>query len=359
MKEYFLPQRKYQNSQPNSYIGYCCTYTGEGIGLVGSSFVIYDENIQKRLEFPQDQIADFLNDAIGKDGSARTISEEIKNAVKEDFADVLKIENGKYVYTGRASGNKYGAFSGLTYKETMEKYNQIKEANLKTQPEKRGEFTKEEVRAVLQNEVAITNAKSTQPVLATEGFVTCVAVAAWNPVTKNTLLTHVDSYTDLNSLKQHLYTISSDRKLQVHLRGGIAAPGEGEERTLIRLLKMLKTLDNVKIKSADVDTMQSNSSDVPMMIEGDNRVLYIKSLAIDSRNGEIFTDFPALEVDKDLDIKMSIVTISARIGERPLKLRFDGRELPEKRPIVGEHTASIATKPRNADDPQKGNGAML
>jgi len=67
------------------------------------------------------------------------------------------------------------------------------------------------------------------------GFGPCVALAIWSPETKNTLLAHVDTRTDLEKLRE-LFGLFSDTPIEISLIGGRTKQSEP------RILQILQYL---------------------------------------------------------------------------------------------------------------------
>lgn len=94
--------------------------------------------------------------------------------------------------------------------------------------------------------------------------------------TKVAALAHVDAKTDLHSLYGYFYKLlGNDDSIDIHLAGGDTT----SEDTVIDLLKMINQNPQFSLKSA--------------RILGDD----ITSLAIDSRTGQIFTEFHYTQLD--------------------------------------------------------------
>lgn len=156
-------------------------------------------------------------------------------------------------------------------------------ANSKPQPTCHGEFTAHEALGVLQHEIGLTTANSEKPILGTYSAGPCVIVAMYNPKTKVAALAHVDCTTDLNSLYSHLCNIlGNDTAIDIHIAGGDST----SESTVVSILKMINQNPRFILKTARILGRD------------------IKSLAIDSRTGEIFTDFHHEQLDKGANVNM-------------------------------------------------------
>lgn len=122
--------KRHSNSMKNSNIRAVLTCTGiNACGTLGSRFTIQQQDYSMD-EHPCDKIADFLNSATGKANSKRIISEEVELALFNDFSDQLKIQDGKYLYTGSEYydhlnyyDDNYAEFSQTGYKKTLELVN--------------------------------------------------------------------------------------------------------------------------------------------------------------------------------------------------------------------------------------------
>jgi len=237
-------------------------------------------------EMPRTALAKFLNDATGIDGGDRIISEEVESGIRHDFSDVLAFDEGRYTYTGPKVFDKAGFFAGGSYDEGkklhLKQERLIREANSREQAAREGAFTTEESFSVLQHEITITDGGNPKPILGSFGAGPCVIIAAYNPVTNQAMLTHVDALTSLSSLDAYFDRLSPSprAKLQVHLAGG----DDSSKEQVTIILEKIYSLRDAEILSANLCCGHES-----------------KSLAIDSRTGEVFTVFHPKQLGKTED----------------------------------------------------------
>jgi hypothetical protein len=178
----------------------------------------------------------------------------------------------------------------------------INSANDLGQQKQQGLFSLKEASFVGQNFMGYSN--QTYPILGTYDVVTCVAVAAWNPLTKSAALCHADSGTDIASVVQMIQSLngSSENPIQVYLRGG-QKNVHGSVEMVGELLSSLKQVPFMKVVSSDL-CLQTASM-----------------LAIDARDGKIYTSFLKEQLYRTVDSysryqKMSYLTFSNLFGEK-------------------------------------------
>jgi chemotaxis receptor (MCP) glutamine deamidase CheD len=171
------------------------------------------------------------------------------------------------------------------------------------QPEKEGEFTKEDSRYVYIRGYATSSAEDARPILGTNGAGPCLIVALYNPTEKTAMLAHIDANTDIQSLHKIIERMGGkDQPLQAHLAGGRPMT----ETMVGGVLDILKQHGNISIKSADI--MNDDDS--------------MKSLAIDSRTGEVYTRFMSMHMDKGPN-HSAIMGYHASTASQVLPLRPD------------------------------------
>lgn len=291
---------RYKNSQKDSSINAILTCI-DNCGAIGARFSIqYNDYSMK--DFPKNQVAEFLNDAVGNKGSARIISKELEENIAKDFADSLEVLDGQYYYIGSKFIDRYNYYSS-SYEESKEEHSLLAEINSLPQIEGKGLFSDETAEAVLQHTAAITGSNSDKPILGTYGAGPCVIIAAYNPSTNQALLMHIDGLTSLSSLTKHIDSIANGITLQIHLRGGDGS----SKKMCTEIIKLLKSRDDIQIISANIGT-------------GGNA----KSLAIDSRTGEIFTNFSPKQLHHEENYNDKIKLVAMRIDKYPIELSFDG-----------------------------------
>ncbi|MGC1853947.1 MAG: hypothetical protein WA659_01015 [Candidatus Aquirickettsiella sp.] len=268
-------------------------------------------------EMPCEQLADFLNETTNRDNNQLfNISEAVEKGILDDFSDLLKFEDNKYIYIGPKIADRNNFFP-KSYHESIRAYTEqedlLKGVNKKNQATVFGLFSLEESQAVLQHEVAITNSKSKKPILGSYGARPCVIVALYNPSTKEAVLAHIDALTTLFSLNQYFTKLSSNAengdKIQVHLSGG----DNSSKKKTTALIKEINDCNDTEIISANI----CNGNDS-------------KSLAIDSRTGEIFTSFRPNQLQHAPDYRLRMELVSMQFSESALSESFDGTKFPNK-----------------------------
>lgn len=162
----------------------------------------------------------------------------------------------------------------------------VPEAAGAAKPETRqGHFTPDEARGIYIRGYGITSSEDAKPILGTIGLGPCLGAVIYNPATKTGALAHIDTNTDVSSLKQLIESAGGkDEKLEVHLAGGWAGE-ENSQRMVGQVLDTLKGYDNVSIKTADI-----------MNAPGAQ-----KSLALNTRTGEIYNRFMGIQLDRGSD----------------------------------------------------------
>lgn len=108
-----MPTNRYDNELgPESGIRGVLTYFGEGIGEILGPRIMIEDRDWNYVEIHQSKIADFLNDATGRNGKKRMITVQVEEGIFKDFKDVLSVDrDGKYKFTGESFVNKFGHFS--------------------------------------------------------------------------------------------------------------------------------------------------------------------------------------------------------------------------------------------------------
>lgn len=141
-----------------------------------------------------------------------------------------------------------------------------------------GHFTAQEARDIMQHSAGFTDATSKRPIMASYGAGPCIIMAIHNPDQKSVALAHIDSLTTMDSVRNLFFVLCNGKSpLEVHLRGGEKA----SPHLAIQLLEMIDSQPDTLLKSACLCAEDGNS----------------KMLAIDSRSGEIFTDFDIANID--------------------------------------------------------------
>jgi chemotaxis receptor (MCP) glutamine deamidase CheD len=184
----------------------------------------------------------------------------------------------------------------------------IAQINSLGQKQNTGNFTADHARGILQTEMGFTNAESEKPILGTFGAGPCIAIAVYNPETKTASLAHFDELTDINSIDDLFYQLSENSRatLEVHLAGG----SEESRDKVTEVINRIRRQENVEIKSAAVIHKNDFNG---------------KSLAIDARTGEIFTQFYPQQLDNGEEIEARIRLLGMLVTEIPLQCIYDGR----------------------------------
>ncbi|WP_392538620.1 hypothetical protein [Legionella sp. 227] len=299
-----------ENHIESSYIRAIISYPVGQCGTVGPRFVIQDTNWNHK-ELPVAQLAEFLNDATGINGGKQLIDKHVENELVSHFSNVISFKNGQYVYSGPEYDRPSGFFSANYQESKLEFEKEIRllalvnSANSKRPT--RGNFSSTEGYAVLQHEIGITNNTSLKPILGSYGAGPCFIIAIWNATTKTALLAHVDALTSLSSVESLFKRISSDDNdiLEVHLHGGDSS----SKKQAAQIIELVENHENAKILSADV------------CHDG-----HSKSLAIDSRNGEVFNELSPTQLEHGRNSEDQLKIVAFRLIESPLELSFDGRQ---------------------------------
>ena len=185
------------------------------------------------------------------------------------------------------------------FTQQVQKDRRLQEVNALEQKNRKANFSAEDARDISQHCIGYTDANSDKPILGTCGIGPCVGVAIYNPEIKVAALTHLDTSIALSSVEEMFAELSkdSDAILQVHLRGG-----DFMSRKMIdRLLELINGMNNVEIISAD-------------LISED-----VRSIAIDARTGEIYTEVLFRQLDANGEGYDSIYI------QNSLNLQYDGR----------------------------------
>lgn len=120
---------------------------------------------------------------------------------------------------------------------------------------------------VLQGEYAITTSESEQPVLGTYGAGPCLIVAIYDSNSRTAFLTHIDTLSDLQSLKYIIKSFDSQHST-VHLFGGDNSSAE-------MVMDVVEILESMNFQLHNTDIVRDSFESA--------------SMAIDARTGKIFT----------------------------------------------------------------------
>ncbi len=135
--------------------------------------------------------------------------------------------------------------------------------------------------AVPQGAQAIVSSDQGKSIVATNGVLTCYAVALYNPETRTASLAHIDAMNDekkvLADMASALRPPHSNQRLIAHIVGGFDM-GDGLNASQTQgqnILDQLRSMKNVSIDSVDVGGDMQN-------FKG------IRGLAVDSRTGKTY-----------------------------------------------------------------------
>ena len=186
----------------------------------------------------------------------------------------------------------------------------LENANKIGQEESVGKFTSEDAYGIIQGSVGYTNSTSQKPILGTYGAGPCIIVAMYNSETKKAALSHIDTSLDMNKTLNNMISSiqsSQDKKLSIHLRGGdSSAKNQAKD-----LLNYLSKRGDVEIKSCSLVTYTSDR------------------LAIDSRTGDIYTNFQVNQLEAHPECSQLIQRHVLQIMSNnlsPAGIQFDGRQ---------------------------------
>jgi len=146
---------------------------------------------------------------------------------------------------------------------------------------KQVDFSRHEARAVLQGEYAVAGSGAKQPVTGTWGAWPCLIMALYDSKNRMALIAHIDASTDIDSLPLTLSGFSGEHTV-AHLYGGnLMSTG--------MCMDVVDFLEREKIKIENADIVRSG--------------LEPASLAIDARNGQIYTPCRRTDFTDDPSLK--------------------------------------------------------
>jgi hypothetical protein len=216
----------------------------------------------------------------------------------------------------------------------------LERANGVGQPYNSGRFSATEAQGILQHEIGLTRDTDAHPILASFGAKPCVIMAAYNPETHSGLLCHIDSLTTLSSLDRHIDKIKGNgtTPIEIHLVGGEMS----SKKMVIALLAKIDDMPGLTIKSSNLIGNPQDS----------------KSLAIDTRSGEIFTEFANQQITLSPNYERRLQWIEMQSSESPIQLFYDG--LGEKKSAVDRYTQRGSRAPHLGNErttPKPRNGS--
>lgn len=250
------------------------------------------------------------------DRTQRLKSAEINYNDYQSIPDLLTTDYYKRIFAG--TDLDYDRISKPEYDPLLTKLKRIEQPAKELPPS----YYKEAIGA-FQREVVYTDSESNLPIACSYGAGPCVIVAAHNPETKKTALAHIDALTDGELFGgNRISTLHSLLNMLEHVRGTSKGPVEvhlagdafSGDKTAKEILHTLGLKDYVVIKSASLGKVEKFS----------------ESLAIDSRDGAIYTHFDSKRIimasdahkDENIIVRMSLPS--------PLNTAFGGTNLSGK-----------------------------
>lgn len=221
---------------------------------------------------------------------------------------VCKIYEEPHVFTHRLSTKDIQAFMEtiIEAKLITEKEDQIvAKIKFPLKGAKVVNFKKSEAAVVFQHEFAITYSDAERPILGTFGAGTCLILALYDASSKIAVLAHIDHKTDLDSLP-HLFTELTKENTVAHLFGGTSNSKD-------MCIKVINLLEENKITIVNSDIVREGFDGA--------------SLAIDARNGDIFSPVSPFELDITMSRKGFGLFADFEIEKTPLSKCYDGRKL--------------------------------
>lgn len=174
------------------------------------------------------------------------------------------------------------------------------------QENRHGEFSAQEARGIYIRGYGVTSADDKNPVLGTKGMGPCLAVAIYNPTTKTGTLAHFDTNTDTGSLTKMVDAVRGQGGvLEVHLAGGELGSLHSH-RLVEEVVDRLKSESDMVIKSADI--MNPTGS--------------LKSLALDTRTGEISNSFMGSQLNPGDRQNIMGYHASRALSKEPLRPEY-------------------------------------
>ena len=286
------------------------TSTGDDCGMVGPIFMLQlrDNSLQK---FLQTQIAEFLNDSVI---NSRTISSDVEKGLFNDFKNVLQYDGKVYSYTGNYHSklNQLPPQLRLSYSEAKKQYSEIDEliskANQKSSLSQLSipTFSPKDSQLIMMHEIGLTNSYSNKPVIGTYGAGPCIILGAYNSHTKQALLTHIDILVIVQSINIYLQNISGNSQNQINIF--ICGGQESTKQQVADLLKIINQSEQYKISYSNLigNGLESHQ------------------LAIDSRTGEIFTNFDPKKLYHPKDFQAKNSLIAMQFAKSPIELSYEG-----------------------------------
>lgn len=220
---------------------------------------------------------------------------------------LFKIENEK---PSEAALQNYFYNFEATCQRAQEITGNINRINAIGQIQNLGSFISSIAKNVLQRPVGYTQAKERYPIIGSFGAGPCLTMAVYNPKHKTAALCHIDSMTNLNSLHSIFSNLNptkdKDTPVEIHLAGG----DESSKEMVAKVINIIENFEYAKIISASI--VRPNPA----------------QLAIDSRTGEVFTDFSAHQLNLGENISMRLKTVSFIFTQQSLAiepgLKFNG-----------------------------------
>lgn len=176
-------------------------------------------------------------------------------------------------------------------------------------PAKAGEFPASEARNIYIRSIGVSGETDSHPVLATSGAGPCLIVALYNPQLRRGGIAHLDANTDPRSLSRMIDRLGGpDAPLEAHLAGGWEKTRPMVESTLA----YLTAHNSITLRSAD------------LLNEGSG----LKSLALDTRTGEVATSFGTDQTTKSpWHFNLMTEHIQTAAVRGPLRMEYDFGEV--------------------------------
>ncbi len=163
------------------------------------------------------------------------------------------------------------------------------------------DFESQKAATVLQREYSVAEATSIRPILGTYGAGPCVIMALYDSQNKKAILAHIDPSTNIDSLGKILGLLSI-KHTSAHLYGG-----NFMSTSINVCLELVEFLEEADVKIVNSDIIRRAST--------------LASLAIDSRNGRIYSPVESWQLSETSEarIKSCELFVVLQIGKTPLR----------------------------------------
>lgn len=160
---------------------------------------------------------------------------------------------------------------------------------------------------ITQKEYGITSPESKHPIIGTDSLDPCVAVTIYDSENHIAGIAHVDATTDIWSLGHMFQDVSPNYHKDKNISFGVYGGPNDSDELVKRVVNKLKQI-----------------SVVPQTVE----TLAGRSIAIDSRSGEILKDIEIPNMGENMSVRLKSAGVG--ISETPLQRSFDGRKGQQK-----------------------------